>query len=115
MATQMLKSSGGKVYSLITNATGAVTGDSFQHLSSKTNRCFQAVVTGTGAVSASVDIEVSNNGTNWNVLTTMAPSGTTAASVIYTPTTNHFSWGFIRGKLNTISGTGATLNLTVGV
>jgi hypothetical protein len=75
------------------------------------NSSYMASVTGTGAVSASVNIEVSNNpAVGWNVLATLALSGTTSA---FTGTTSAASWAYVRGNVTALSGTGAAVTLNV--
>lgn len=75
---------------------------------------FQATVTGTGAVTATVLIECSNDGTNWNttVLGTISLSGTTTASDGFTTTA---PWKYVRARVSAISGTGATVTANIGI
>ena len=75
----------------------------------------QATVTGTGSVSATVDIEVSNDGVNAvdTVAGTITLSGTTSHSDGFT--TQHAPWKYIRANVTAISGTGATVNVVMGV
>ncbi len=72
------------------------------------NRAFQAIVAGTGAVTATVNVEVSNNNTDWLVLGTISLSGTTRATDGFA---NDAPWRFVRGNLTAISGTGAAVTL----
>jgi len=71
----------------------------------------QGTVTGTGAVSSTVVIEVSNDGTAWLTLGTLTLSGTTSA-------TNGLAlnahWVYIRGNVTAISGTSAVVNVIMG-
>jgi hypothetical protein len=72
---------------------------------------FQGTVTGTGAVSATINIEASLDGGTWVVLPTLELSGTTSATdwtAIEAP------WPHVRGNLTAISGTGAAVDLAVG-
>jgi hypothetical protein len=80
---------------------------------------FQAIVTGTGTVSATVTIQVTNeantfNGVkaNWITMSTITLSGTTTA-------TDGFSticpWKFVRANITAISGTSATVEIIMGV
>lgn len=74
---------------------------------------FQAVVTGTGAVTATVLLEVSNDGTNAISpgMGTIGLSGTTTASdgfAVLAP------WAFVRANVTAISGTGAAVTVTEG-
>ena len=75
-------------------------------------RSYQGVVTGTGSVSATIVVEVSNDQTNWLTLGTITLSGTTTA-------TDGFSsavpWAYTRGHLSALSGTGATAKLLAGI
>lgn len=71
----------------------------------------QAVVTGTGAVSSTVVIQVSNNGTNWLDLGTLTLSGTTAATQGLALNAH---WVYIRGNITALSGTSAAVTVTMG-
>lgn len=80
--------------------------------SQRNQRTFQATVSGTGAVTATVVLEVSNNASDgWVTALTFTLSGTTTATdgASYAPI-----WPYIRGKITAISGTGATAKLTIG-
>lgn len=94
-------------YTLINGSTATVTGDA-QSCVDVSNKTFQASVTGTGAVTATVVIEVSNHPTllGWVELGTITLSGTTT-------TTDGFasqeSWAHCRARLSAISGTSATV------
>lgn len=72
------------------------------------NRAFQAVVAGTGAVSATVLVEVSNNNVDFLTLGTITLSGTTRATDGFA---SDAPWRFIRGNVTAISGTSASVNL----
>lgn len=88
--------------------TGAGTGNQFSR--SISNRTAQATVSGTGAVTATVNIEVSNDGAGWIVAGTITLSGTTTATdgfVIQAP------WLYSRGNVTAISGTGAAVTVVV--
>jgi hypothetical protein len=76
---------------------------------------FQATVTGTGAVTATVDIEVSNDGTNWldTVAGTITLSGTTTHSDGFTTTSA--PWKYVRANVTAISGTSASVDVVMGV
>ena len=79
------------------------------------HRSFQAIVTGTGAVTATVIIQVSNDGTNWIDATTSPHidlSGTTTATDGFTMIAK---WSYARGYVNAISGTGAAVTVTMGI
>jgi hypothetical protein len=73
----------------------------------------QCVVAGTGAVTATVDVEVSNDNSTWESLVTFELSGTTSASD--GAVQNPMMWPFVRGNITAITGTGAAVTLTIGV
>lgn len=73
---------------------------------------FQATVTGTGAVTAVVALDVSNNGINWLLLSTITLSGTGSASdgvALEAP------WLYIRARVTGITGTGAAVDCDMNV
>lgn len=89
-------------------ATGAGVTTSFPYAP---GAAFFASVAGTGAVTASVNVEVTQDPTvGWIVLATIALSGTTLS---FNGTTSASLWPFVRGNVTAISGTGATVNLSV--
>jgi hypothetical protein len=80
---------------------------------------FQAIVTGTGSVGATVVIQGSNepatfNGTksNWVTIDTYTLSGTTTATSGSTSTS---VWRYVRANVTAISGTGATVEVIMCV
>ena len=75
---------------------------------------FQATVIGTGTVTATVQIQCSNDGTNWcsTVLGTITLSGTTSSADGFT---TQAPWKFVRAVVTAISGTGATVQVLMGV
>lgn len=73
---------------------------------------FQGTVTGTGAVTATIDVEVSTDNTNWVVMGSIVLSGTDSATDAFASDTN---WPYVRGNLTAISGTGAEATLAMGV
>lgn len=83
------------------------------------HRSFQATVTGTGAVTATVIIQVCNHGCdnedNW-IDATLSPhidlSGTTTASDGFTMIAK---WAYSRGYVEAISGTDAAVTITMGI
>jgi len=97
-------------------ATTTVTGDSFEALNDGLgifpNQTYQATVTGTGAVTATVIIEFSNDGTNWLTGATISLSGTTSASDGFVSSA---SWVYRRARVTAISGTSAAVVVTMGV
>lgn len=75
---------------------------------------FQATVTGTGAVTATVAIDCSNDRVNWctTVLGTITLNGTNTSSDGFT---TQAPWAFVRARVTAISGTGATVQVLMGV
>lgn len=80
---------------------------------------FQAIVTGTGSVGATVLIQGSNepdtfNGvkSNWVTIDTYTLTGTTTAT---TGSTSVSVWKYVRANVTAISGTGATVQVIMCV
>ena len=75
---------------------------------------FQAYETGTGAVTATVVIEGSNDPSysTWVTLATITLSGTTTASDGYATIA---TWPNVRARLTAISGTSAAVTVTMAV
>lgn len=74
-------------------------------------RVFHAKVVGTGAVTATVIVEVSLDNSTWLTAGTITLSGTTSAAdgfVMDAP------WRYVRARISAISGTGATVNCWMG-
>ncbi len=77
------------------------------------NRTFHALVEGSGAVSATIDIEVSNDGVNVaKVLASLALTGT---GIDNDALASAEPWLYVRGNVTAISGTGAQASLILGV
>jgi len=102
---------------LINNAaaTGAGTSQNVQTLRiPQDNRTFQA----TGQTSAStgaarIDVEVSNDNTNWILMGSITLTlGTTTTTDGFVSSAN---WTWVRGKVFSISGTGAKVSLFMGL
>lgn len=72
---------------------------------------FQATVSGTGTVTATVLIQVSNDGTNWITLGTITLSGTTSATDGFASSA---PWAYVRSNCTAISGTSAALSVVMG-
>lgn len=75
---------------------------------------FQATVTGTGTVTATVQIQCSNDGINWcsTPLGTITLSGTTTSSDGFS---SQAPWKYVMASVTAISGTGATIQVYMGV
>ena len=102
----------GRVHTLLNAVTTAAAGSTY--LKPSTMCTFQADGTtsaGTGA--ATIEVQVSNNDSNWEVAGTISLTlGTTSVSdgfVFEAP------WKYVRGEVTAISGTNATVTLTMGV
>lgn len=98
----------GRVTDILANATTTSTGSWMFKDAPKAS--FQATVTGTGAVTATVVFDVSNDGENAvsTTLGTITLSGTTSASDGFT---TDAPWKYVRARVTAISGTGATVNV----
>lgn len=70
-----------------------------------------ARVSGTGAVSATVIVQVSNFDNVWLTLGTLTLSGTTTASAGLALDAH---WAYIRADLTAIAGTGASVDVIMG-
>lgn len=76
---------------------------------------FQATVNGTsGAITATIDIEVSNNKTDWIVMGTISLS-TTAPTADSDGFASNASWSFARANLTAITGADARVTVVMGV
>jgi len=80
---------------------------------------FQGIITGTGTVTATIAVQVTNedataNGTNsnWITMSTITLSGTTTATDGFTTIA---PWRWVRVNVTAISGTGATVQAIMGV
>lgn len=79
------------------------------------NATFQCIANGTsGAFSATVYVQVSNDGTNWENAITFILSGT-ATTADSEGGNISAPWRYVRGYVNAISGTGAFVDMYMGV
>jgi hypothetical protein len=102
---------GNKTYTIFETGINA-TSDS--QMKSSIWTWFQATVTGTGTVTATVAIQGSNDGVNWSntALTTLTLSGTTSDSdgaTVVSPVK------YIRAVVTNVTGTGANVVVTYSV
>lgn len=98
------------LYTLLT-ATGTATGTELT-CANNDRRTFQAVCTGTGAVTADVVLEGSNNKTDWITLSTISLSGTAPQTGSF----DHYSaWTYIRARTSNVTGTNASVTVTVSL
>lgn len=102
----------GRITDILVSATTTTTG-SWMYKDAP-NATYQATVSGTGAVSATIVIDVSNDGVNavTTALGTITLSGTTSASDGFTTSA---PWKYVRARITAISGTNATVNVNQGV
>ena len=75
---------------------------------------FQAILTGTGALTATVVVDVSNDGTNWcsTALGTINLSGNDAVADGFV---GDAPWMFVRARVTALTGTGASVQVLMGV
>ncbi len=108
MSRKPLSGIGFSVLQQVASGGAAAVGDAHRCPS---NGTVQATVSGTGTVSATVAIEVSNDNTNFVTLGTITLSGTTSATDGFA-----FSapWVYIRSNCTAISGTSAALSVVMG-
>ena len=88
---------------LLSAVTTTVTGSPQSHPG---GGVYQASVTGTGSVSATVVFEVSINGVGWLTLATVTLSGTTTATDGFAAVGG---WPNVRARVSAISGTDAAV------
>lgn len=76
------------------------------------NKVVQCVVAGTGAVTASVNLEASVNGVDWTILKTFTLSGTTRASGVHSVTD---PYPLYRCNITAITGTAAVVTMDMAI
>lgn len=78
------------------------------------NHAFMGTIAGTGAVSATVTIEGSMDGVSWvPTLASMSLTGTTTD--VKGATLANAPYAQLRGRVASLTGTGATVNLWMGI
>lgn len=96
---------------LLTDKT--TTGAGTAHDPSNCKRSYQGFgSTSSGAGSATIDVEVSNDNTNW--ITQGTITLTLATTVSDDGFTTDAPWKYVRGNVTAISGTGAKVSLILG-
>lgn len=99
----------GKTYNGVTvNTTGAT------KYKDSPFATYQAVLTGTGPITGTVNIQVSNDGVSWNTtaLGTITLSSTGPSSDGFTSTA---PWKYVRAVLSNLTGTNAAVYVLQGV
>ena len=104
----------GRVYNLFVDPGVAATSTGSTLYKDSPYSTFQATITGTGAVTATIIIDVSNDGAYWvsTPMGTITLSGTDSASDGFTSSA---PWKYVRARVTAISGTGATVQVYMGV
>lgn len=112
MAGQNVWVKSGKVMDLLVGATTTSTGA--WRYKDAPKATIQATVTGTGAITAGITIEVSNDGTNavGTALGTISLSGTTSASDGFT---TDAPWKYIRARVTSTGGAGTISSIDVNL
>lgn len=98
---------------LLKNATAAIAGDADFLEDRRPDRTYMATVTGTGAVTATVVIEGTNEEPPENYITigAITLSGTTSASDGFA---SNQAWGRVRARVTSITGTNVAVTVTMG-
>jgi len=112
MANVWVKS--GTVRNMFAGAGTTTTGASNGIYKDSPKASFQAVVSGSGAVTATIDIQYSNDGANWCATPggTITLSGTDVDSDGFT---SDSPWKFARANVTALTGTNAVVQVFVGV
>ena len=98
---------------LLSAATGTGAGTSYAAPADKKSRTYIASVAGSGSVSATVLIEVSNDNVIWATRATITIGGTGSASDLSVDDPSPFP--FVRANVTAISGSGAAVTVSVSV
>jgi hypothetical protein len=96
---------------LLNAVTSTGAGDAIPSQLFPGSKTFQAVVEGSGAVTAEVDIEASNDGEHWLVLGTISLSGTGSDTDGFASSA---AWAYHRANLTAVTGTGASVSVMMG-
>lgn len=103
---------GVRTATLLGGATAVSTGDWFSVPAGKSKRSYQGVVRGTGALTATILIEASNDESNAVAIGTITLSGN---DLVTDGGLSDGEWAYVRARVSAITGTGATVNVTMGV
>jgi hypothetical protein len=104
----------GRVTDILPSAGTTTTATGNWYYKDAPKAAIQAVVAGTGAVTATIVVEVSNDGVNAisTALGTISLSGTTTSSDGFT---TDAPWKYVRARITALTGTGATVNMYMSV
>lgn len=103
-----------QVTRLLAGVTADGVGEAFTLPRATRNFVFQAKVAGTGSVAATVTVEGSIDGVTWEAaLATVELSGTGSDSGF--DTLSEQPWPMLRGRVASLSGTGATVTLLMAI
>lgn len=94
---------------LMQRATALATSDIFT--TAALDRTFQATVTGSGALSATIIIEGANNGVDFLEIGTITLAGDDRVSDGFA---SQAKWAQVRARLSTLSGTDAAVTVAMG-
>jgi hypothetical protein len=104
-----------KIITVLPAATSVSTGPAIYLLKEDTrNIAYQATLTGSGAISATVVIEVSNDNVGWisDGVAELIMAGTTLVSSGFVATA---TWAYTRARITALVGTNATVVVTASV
>ena len=103
----------GTVRNLFEEPGATTTGTSDWKYKDSPGATYHATVSGTGAVSATINIEMSNDGVNAleTAAGTITLTGTTSSTDGFT---TDAAWKYVRANVTAISGTGATVQVYMG-
>lgn len=105
-------SSRAEVAALLSGAMAQVTGEVVTVSRGRLSRVFQAIVTGTGAVAATVIIEGCIDAVHFKTLATITLTDNDVDSDEFV---SDGPWPFVRARLTAISGTDAAVDVYMGV
>lgn len=98
---------------ILSGATATGAGSAFGPFENDTATFQASGATSSGAGAATVKIQVSNDGTNWidigEISLTLATTASSDGFAAYAP------WAYVRANITAISGTGASVTVTIGV
>ena len=107
-----------KAVPLLLGATATTDGKSralaYTSKSTATEKSLQCSLTGSGAISATLSLDVSNDGTNW-IVPGLAAITLTGTDSVQEGTLLDIPWAFVKASLTAISGTNASASVFIGL